>query len=101
MQPPPLTGHHRSVPFDTLCIDMCTYETSEIRTSPYVVTNGVLIIEVPLYKTVYCGPNGVFIVVVSCTVHTLHVIVLLHCHGVRVSYLEAFSRWLFQQAPIE
>ena len=31
----------------------------------YCGPNGVLIIEVPLYRTVYCGPNGVLIIEVS------------------------------------
>ena len=36
-------------------------DTSIYRTA----YNGVLIIEVPLYRTVYCGPNGVLIIEVS------------------------------------
>ena len=34
MQPPPLTRHHSSAPFDIPHIDMCAYKTSEIRTPP-------------------------------------------------------------------
>ena len=50
---------------------MCTWKTSEIRTPPYTGQlhncglNGVLIIEVSLYRTVYCGPNGVLVIEVS------------------------------------
>lgn len=29
MQPPPLTGHHFSVPLDIPHIDMCTYKPPE------------------------------------------------------------------------
>ena len=35
MQKPPQTGHHSSVPFELPHIDMCTLESSEIRTPPY------------------------------------------------------------------
>ena len=31
----------------------------------YCGPNGVLIIKVPLYRTVYCGPNGVLLTEVS------------------------------------
>ena len=34
IQPPPLTGHHCSAPFDVPCIDMCTCKTSEIWAPP-------------------------------------------------------------------
>ena len=35
MQPPPLTGHHGSAPFDIPPIDMCTFEFSKIRAHSY------------------------------------------------------------------
>ena len=33
----------------------------------YCGLNGVLVIEVPLYRTAYCGPNGVLIIEVPHT----------------------------------
>ena len=71
MQPPPLPGHHCSIPAEITCIDMCTFEPFEIRptTSMYRTDhcgpNGVIIIEVSLYRTAHCGPNGVLIIEVS------------------------------------
>ena len=35
VQPPPVTGHHGSAPFDIPFIDMCNFKSSEIRTPPY------------------------------------------------------------------
>ena len=35
VQPPPSTEHHCSVPFEGPHTDMCTVESSEIRTPPY------------------------------------------------------------------
>ena len=35
MQPPPLTGHHCSAPFEIPFIGMCRFESSEISTPPY------------------------------------------------------------------
>ena len=38
----------------------------------YCGPKGVLIIEVPLYRSVYCGPKGVLITEASCTPYTLY-----------------------------
>ena len=41
--------------------------------------NGVLIIEVSLYRTVYCGPNGVLIIEVSLYIYVLYVRMHSNC----------------------
>ena len=48
-------------PNGVLSIEVSLYRTG------YCGPNGVLIIQVPLYRTVYCGPNGVLSIEVSCT----------------------------------
>ena len=51
------------VPMVSLLIEVSLYRTA------YCGPNGVLIIEVSLYRTAYCGPNGVLIIEVS--LHTV------------------------------
>ena len=59
MQKPPFTGHHCSVPFEVPHVDMCTYETSEIRTPPYTgqltVVPVVSLLERFYYSYKVCG----------------------------------------------
>ena len=55
--------------------------------------SGVLIIEVPLYRTAYCGPNGVLIVEVPLYLSTLYRTVDIR-HSFRVNFR------LFYEHPI-
>ena len=60
-------NHHGNVYHTLVCCGpngVLTIEVSLYRTV-YCGPNGVLIIEVPLYRTVYCGPNGVLTIEVS------------------------------------
>ena len=65
---------HRHSKLRSHCIDMCTFESSEMimKTPPYTGQltiyygpSGVLIMEVSLYRTANYGPNGVLITEVS------------------------------------